>query len=153
MITLLLLVPVKWLTGKTISDMTYIVLRGTLNLNQPAPAMTGISRNFPAVLNFGEMHWLLAIRPDRTRGGRSSYEGSLQHTNMFDRPLAAAVTVSSSSSSSSQTHRRSSLPPPRNQGTISCSSYQWLAEFTFGMLNYFFSNLNFVKFEFYSNFI
>lgn len=43
-----------------------------------------------------------AIRPDRTRGGRSSYEGALQHTTMFDRPL-----TTSASASSSQTHRRS----------------------------------------------
>lgn len=35
---------------------------------------------------------LLAIRPDRTRGGRSSYEGALQHMTMFDRPLAASQT-------------------------------------------------------------
>ena len=33
--TSVLLVPVKWLTGKTVSDITYNVLCGTLNI-QPA---------------------------------------------------------------------------------------------------------------------
>jgi len=60
------------------------------------------------------MMMLTAIRPDRTRGGRSSYEGSLQHSTMFERPLTGFTPTSTSQT---QAQRRTNGSSPRTTCT------------------------------------